>query len=350
MLQAPPVAPCRSRVHRRGLLRASCRPFDQRWANRGAHRVALVVRQTETTNQKAVVHGTGDDLRRDTVEPQLRSTEQLEVLGVVHSSPREVDEPSTRRTVDVRTFEIEPIGGGDGLTFDGPRSRSCTARRQSKQFVSAIPSLNCDMDVVVSARRVRAGRTAEPGQIDTIDLDQHCFSMGVVGGCPHAAQRAARAPRPHLSLRSRQQDSHAGDRGIRLYAEPSIGFIPTGLAARKRWLLHLTTNISTTTTSTAKGAAMSRFRTTVTSIMCTTDICIDRTTITTTNASPPASTPCMRDTTMLTATGAGMWPSRMAITSTTFTMGAGTPLTASTTTSTDADRNGWHPTRRKLGR
>jgi hypothetical protein len=47
----------------------------------GAQRVAVVVRQAQTTNEQALVHDAGDDLGRDAVEPQLRSAEQLEVLG-----------------------------------------------------------------------------------------------------------------------------------------------------------------------------------------------------------------------------------------------------------------------------
>jgi hypothetical protein len=92
------------------------------------------------------------------------------------------------------------------------------------------------------------------------------------------------------------------------------------------------------TTFTAKGAGMSRSRTVITSTMCTTVIFIEGMTITTTSASPPATTQCMTVMTMFTATGVAMWPSRTGITLTTFTTAAGTRLTASTTTSTDADR------------
>jgi hypothetical protein len=90
------------------------------------------------------------------------------------------------------------------------------------------------------------------------------------------------------------------------------------------------------TTSMAKAAGMLPFRMAITSTIYTTVTSIDGTTITTTNASPPASMRCMRPTTMFMAMAVAMWRSRMAITSTTSTTAADTHLTATTTTSTNA--------------
>jgi hypothetical protein len=112
-----------------------------------------VVSQAQTTNEKALVYGAGDDLRRDAVEPQLRSAKQCEVLGVVHGAPRQVDESSARRALDVRTLEVKTPGGRDGHAVDGPGRGSRIAGGQSKQLVAAVPALDCDMDIVVAARR-----------------------------------------------------------------------------------------------------------------------------------------------------------------------------------------------------
>lgn len=89
------------------------------------------------------------------------------------------------------------------------------------------------------------------------------------------------------------------------------------------------------TTSTAQDAGMWRFPMGTTSTMCTTVTSIDRTTVTTTNASHPA-TPCTKVMTTSTVTAVAMWPCRMTTMSTTCTTGAATPRTANTTTSTDA--------------
>src|SRR2546423_6011898 len=141
----------------------------------------MVVSQAETTNEKALVYGAGDDLRRDAVEPQLRSAKQSEVLGVVHGAPRQVDEPSARRALDVRTLEVKTPGGRDGHAVDGPGRGSRIAGGQAKQLVPAVPALDCDMDIAVAARRVRAGKAAEPWEIDALNLDQHTVSIGYQG-------------------------------------------------------------------------------------------------------------------------------------------------------------------------
>jgi hypothetical protein len=85
---------------------------------------------------------------------------------------------------------------------------------------------------------------------------------------------------------------------------------------------------------TAKDVAMSRSRTGIMSTTCTTVTFIDGTRIITTNVSHPA-TRCTNIMTMSTVEDVAMSRSRTGIMSTMCTTGAGTRLTASTTTSTD---------------
>jgi hypothetical protein len=127
--------------------------------------MTLRIGEPEAPDQETPSQGAVDDGGSDRIEHQLRSPKHGEALGVINGAPREIDEAASRRTLDVRTLEIDTGRGEDGSAVKVPRDRGLVAWDKSQQVVSSLPTLDADMDVVMTPRSVRAGPTGAPGEV-----------------------------------------------------------------------------------------------------------------------------------------------------------------------------------------
>src|SRR6266516_2375245 len=168
-----------SQSHLRALLRLSLGgPFDHGRPYRGAQGVSLGIGQADTPHEQTQPHGAVHHGGRDRIEPQLRSPEQRETLCVIDSAPGQIDEPATRRTLDVRAPEIDAGRRRDHGAVHGPHGRRRVPGYQAKQLISPVPALDPDMDVVIPAGRVWARAAGASWKAECLNPDPHLIIIG----------------------------------------------------------------------------------------------------------------------------------------------------------------------------
>src|SRR5690348_12218154 len=113
-----------------------CGPLDSGRSHRRAQRVALGVGQAEASDQSTRGDASAQDLRRDRLQPQLCSTEQVEVVPIVDGAPRKINETPTRWTLNVRAAQVDAGWRLGRRALELPGGRGRIAWQQVEQLVA----------------------------------------------------------------------------------------------------------------------------------------------------------------------------------------------------------------------
>lgn len=147
------------------------------------------------------------DLRGDGIEPELGPSEHPERVGGAHHTPGDVDEPLSRRAVDLRTAQIGSRPRGDELTSEFPDRRGDIGRYPSEQVLLALAALHRNVNIVMAVWEVRSWPAGAARKVESLDAKQHAHHRraGDGAGTQRSAGSAVNTPVVGLAVRHRPE-------------------------------------------------------------------------------------------------------------------------------------------------